>query len=94
MWFKWRLRWQSGELPDSQEAFTEWRKNQLQALADGLSQQPENSVLREHLINWIRNQVIPGVELGELKEDAKPEELQQLLSGAAPLQLPETTGPG
>ena len=86
--------WQSGALPDSQEAFTEWRQNQLQALVDGLSQQPENPVLREHLINWIRNQVIPGVELGELKEDAKPEELQQLLSGAAPVQTPATTGPG
>lgn len=89
--------WQSGALPDSQEAFTEWRQNQLQALAQGLSQQPENQVLRDHLINWIRNQVVPGVELGELKEDAKTEALVQLLSEAQQTearQTPATTGPG
>ena len=86
--------WQSGGLPDSQEAFTEWRQHQLQALADGLSQQPENTVLRKHLINWIRNQVVPGVELDELTEDAEAEALLQRLSGAEDIQPAATTGPG
>lgn len=87
--------WQTGALPDSEEAYEAWRQSQLQALAEGLSQQPDNAVLREHLVNWIRRQVIPGVEPpAELKEDAKAEQLQQLLSGAGSAEAPATTGPG